>query len=179
MLFRHADSRFPFLWESEMQPSARWHTQGEGPVQYLADTVDGAWAEFLRHEGITDEEDLLGVERNIWAIELLARRKPKHHIELPLALLQGGADTYPACQVEARRLRLQGLKGFVAPSAALLPGTASGWYVEHGALHPGSPRDGTVLVLFGPRPDLIGWCACFRGRPSPRVLPKVHHFRAV
>jgi hypothetical protein len=46
MLFRHTDPRFPFLWESTDQPPARWHDRGEGPVQYLADTPDGAWAEF-------------------------------------------------------------------------------------------------------------------------------------
>jgi hypothetical protein len=161
-----------------MQPPARWHAQGEGPVQYLADTVDGAWAEFLRHEGITDEEDVLGVERDIWAIELSSRRWPEHRVELPIGVLQGGTETYPVCRAEAHRLRVRGLKGFVAPSAALLPGSAGGWSVQHGELHPGPPRDGEVLVLFGRRPDLIGWCACYRGRPNPRILSKIRHFPA-
>jgi hypothetical protein len=49
------------LWEAASQPAARWHADGEGPAQYLADTPVGAWAEFLRHEGITDEADLSGV----------------------------------------------------------------------------------------------------------------------
>ena len=55
IVYRHADARFPFLWESADQPPARWHGSGEGPVQYFADTPDGAWAEFVRHEGITEE----------------------------------------------------------------------------------------------------------------------------
>ncbi len=38
--YRHADPRFPFLWESNAQPPGRWHGIGEGPVQYLADTPD-------------------------------------------------------------------------------------------------------------------------------------------
>jgi hypothetical protein len=179
MLFRHADPRFPFLWESSAQPPARWHAQGEGPVQYLADTPDGAWAEFLRHEGITNEEDLPGIERDLWAVELPTRKQPKGTPDLPTAVLHGGMETHAACQAEARRLRLRGLRGVVAPSAALLPGTAGGWRVEQGMLQPGSPRDGEVVVLFGRRPRLAGWCACFRGRPSPRILPKVRQLPVV
>ena len=175
MLFRHADPRFPFLWESSAQPPARWNAQGEGPVQYLSDTPDGAWAEFLRHEGITDEEDLLGIERDLWAVELALGDRPEATPSLPAAVLQGETETYLACQEEARRLRARGLKGFVAPSAALLRGTAGGWRVERGTLQPGPPRDGEVIVLFGRRPDLVGWSACFRGRPSPSLLPKVRH----
>jgi hypothetical protein len=63
--FRHGDPRFPFFWESDRQPEGRWHGSGEGPVQYLADTPDGAWAEFLRHEEITEVADLAGVRRRL------------------------------------------------------------------------------------------------------------------
>ena len=70
ILFRQCDRRFPFLWEAANQPAARWHADGEGPAQYLADTPSGAWAEFLRHEGITNEADLAGVERALWAVEV-------------------------------------------------------------------------------------------------------------
>ena len=68
--FRHADIRLPFLWEGPDQPPGRWHGEGEGPVHYFADTPDGAWAEFLRHEGITDPDDLDTVRRALWAVEL-------------------------------------------------------------------------------------------------------------
>ncbi len=70
IVYRHADSRFPFLWESADQPPARWHGPAEGPVQYFADTPDGAWAEFLRYEGITDESELINVRRALWVIEV-------------------------------------------------------------------------------------------------------------
>src|SRR6202011_1235998 len=70
IVYRHADPRFPFLWESVDQPAARWHGPGEGPVQYFADTPDGAWAKFLRHEGITKESELANVRRALWAIEV-------------------------------------------------------------------------------------------------------------
>jgi RES domain-containing protein len=56
--FRHADRRFPFLWEGSGQPAGRWNATGDSPIHYFADTPDGAWAEFLRHEGITSPEDL-------------------------------------------------------------------------------------------------------------------------
>lgn len=174
-LFRHTDPRFPFLWESQDQPPARWNAGGEGPVQYLADTPDGAWAEFLRHEGITDAEDLLGVERDLWAVELPAGEEPTAAPTLPPAVLKGGTDTYSACQAEARRLRDLDFAGLIAPSAALLPGAAGGWLVHGGHLLPGPPRDGEVVVLFGARPDLVGWSACSRSRPDSTILPKVRH----
>ncbi len=174
-LFRHSDPRFPFLWESREQPPARWNAGGDGPVQYLADTPDGAWAEFLRHEGITDAEDLLGIERDLWAVEIAAGEIPNTTPELMATVLEGGTDTYPACQAEARRLREMGSPGLIAPSAALLPGAAGGWRVQDGQLIPGPPRDGTVAVLFGSRPDLVGWRACSRGRPDSRLLPTVRH----
>src|ERR1043166_9474725 len=69
IVYRHADPRFPFLWETSDQPQARWHGRGEGPVQYFADTPDGAWAEFLRHEGINQEAELVHIRRVLWAIE--------------------------------------------------------------------------------------------------------------
>ncbi len=63
--FRQCDSRWPFLWESAEQPGARWNAPGEGPVHYFADTPDGAWAEFIRHEEITDPVDLATVRRSL------------------------------------------------------------------------------------------------------------------
>ena len=56
--YRQADRRFPFLHVAPDQPSGRWHGDGEGPVQYLADTPDGAWAELLRHWNIRLAEDI-------------------------------------------------------------------------------------------------------------------------
>lgn len=56
IVFRHADPRFPFLWEIAEQSAARWHGDHEGPAHYFADTPDGAWAEFLRH-GVENQSD--------------------------------------------------------------------------------------------------------------------------
>jgi len=171
--YRHVDSRFPFLWESADQPPARWHGPGEGPVQYFADTPDGAWAEFLRHEGITEESELINVRRALWAIEFpddLAAETPR----LPPAILTGGIETYEACQKEARRLRANGTKVLRAPAAGLLPGGARGWKVD-GGLQPAAERDGIILAVFGPRPDAVGWAAAFPGRPRSALLMRVRH----
>lgn len=170
--FRHADSRFPPLWESAAEPAARWHAANQGPARYFADTPDGAWAEFLRHEEITDPADLATVERAVWAMEIPDAGYTE--VTLPPAVMTGGADTYPACQAEAARLIAMGVNAIQAPSAALKRGGAAGWRVDSG-LQPGSARDGLVRILFERRPDLVGWCAAV-GRPSADLLPHVRHF---
>jgi hypothetical protein len=157
--FRQCDRRFPFLWDTDSQAAARWHAKGEGPVQYLADTPDGAWAEFLRHEEITDPADLIGVRRSLWAIEVPNASEAVACSRLDDRTLLGDRSSYPACREEARRLRASGVSAIEAPSAALAIGGACGTCVHAGFVD-GPPRDGRVLALFGPRPGLCGWrCA--------------------
>lgn len=173
--YRHADPRLPFLVEAVAQSPARWHDVGEGPVQYLSDTPDGAWAEFLRHEEITELEDLATVRRALWAVDL-----PDEDYSLPNLppqILTGGRETYPACREEAKRIRGRGAPGIVASSAALFPGGARGWRVD-GGLTPAPDRDGRTVVLFGRRPDLVGWPAAAEGRPRDDLLGKVRHLRS-
>ena len=165
--FRHADPRYPFLWEGADQPAARWHAAGDGPVHYFSDTPDGAWAEFLRHEEISDPDDLQTIRRALWAVDL--SDPPLASPDLPPEALTGGYASYPACQQEARRLRRGGARGLRAPAAALLPGGARGWRVD-GGLRQGASRDGAVVVLFGRRPDVVGWRATAAGRPGEELL---------
>jgi hypothetical protein len=168
--FRHADRRFPFLWESAQQPAARWHGLGEGPAQYLSDTPDGAWAEFVRHEEITDPGDLAGVARSLWAIDVDEQAEQIGHPHLSPSRMTGGLPSYAACQEEARRLRTAGSTGLRAPSAGLRSGEARGEVVAGGQLQPGPARDAVSLVLFGARPDLVGWRCVDAGAPPERVL---------
>lgn len=168
--FRHCDPRFPFLWQSPLQREARWHGAGEGPANYFADTPAGAWAEFLRHEGITDAVDLAGVQRSLWAVEL-----PAHGYAtptLPEATLFGDESSYPACQAEARRLRTAGGERLEVRGAALLPGQARGWSAGAGVAAGPTPRDGMVIVLYG-NCDCIGWVCVDGGHPPAQVLPLV------
>ena len=170
--FRNCDRRWPFLWEIRNQPAARWNHEGDGPAQYVADTPDGAWAEFLRHEEITDELDLAGVSRALWSVDVdvTGASEPA----LPRGVMTGDLSSYPECQAEARHLRDHGVTEISAPSAALEPGGAGGYRVEIGFC-PGVPRDGIVYVLFGARPDVTGWLIVDDGRPPVELLRRVRH----
>jgi RES domain len=172
--YRHVDRRYPFLWEGPGQPPARWNDAGEPPTQYFSDTPDGAWAEFLRHEEITDPEDVETIRRALWAVELGEARLVA--CGLSGATLTGGSSTYPACRSEARRLRYRGAPGLSALAAALRPGGAAGWRVA-GGLQRAQPRDGRTIVLFGERPDLVGWKACDGGHPGPELLDRTRPAR--
>jgi hypothetical protein len=178
--FRQCDPRFPFLWEGSSQPAGRWHAEGEGPAHYFADTPDGAWAELLRHEEITDPADLATIRRAIWAVDL--GEAPAVRLDVDgdgdVAKRDVAVDI-DACQAAARRARAAGHQRIDVPSAALMPGGARGRRID--ARIDGDresetpPRDGRVLVLFGdPRElKLQGWPVALAGAPSPDVLPRV------
>ena len=104
--------------------------------------------------------------------------EPAARPTLPAPTLTGGVDSWPACQRWAGALRARGAGGFTALSAALRPGGAHGWQVD-GGLRSGPARNGRALVLFGPRPDLVGWAATVSGRPGKELLDAVRHFCAV
>jgi hypothetical protein len=173
IVFRNCDRRWPFLWESSEQPAGRWHGPAEGPAQYFADTPNGAWAEFLRHEDIADPVDLAGIERAIWIIDISIDDPACP--ALARETMTGDPSTYPECQAEARRLRDAGASAIQAPSAALQPGCADGYRVELG-FQPGPPRDGIVFVVFGARPDAVGWLVVDNGHPPAEFIGRVRPF---
>lgn len=175
VLYRHSDRRFPFLWDAADQPAARWNRAGEGPVQYLADTPYGAWAEFLRHEDITDPADLAGVSRALWAVDVELGAETLAVPAVDPAEATGGLSSYPDCQAEAERLAATGATGLKAVSAALLAGAAAGHHVLDGRLIDGPARDGWAYVLFGSRPDAVGWLVVATGSPPAEVLSRVRH----
>jgi len=170
--FRQVDARYPFLWEDSSQPPARWHGDGEGPAHYFADTPDGAWAEFLRHEEITNPDDLPTIRRQMWAVEI--GEAPLQPMDLPDAVLTGGPETYAACQREARAIR-QGANRIAVVTAALVPGGARALRVE-GGVRTAEPRDGKTIVLFGAPSDLRGWIAANEATPAPDLLDRVRHY---
>ena len=171
--FRQVDARYLFLWEDSSQPAGRWHADGEGPAHYFADTPDGAWAELLRHEEITDPDDLRTIQRQMWAVEI--GDPSAERSSLPAKLLTGGFETYPRCQAEARLVRGRGVGRIVATSAALKPGGARGLRFE-GRAQPGHPRDGQTIVIFGLPRDLLGWVAASGARPSVDLLDRVRRY---
>jgi hypothetical protein len=174
IVFRHADPRLPFLVEGHRRSSARWHEAGDPPTHYFADTPDGAWAEFLRHEEIVDPADLAHVRRAIWAVEI-PDDEPGAAPALTNEVVTGGPKTYARCRTEAKRLRDEGATRLDARSAALLPGGARGFHTN-GGLQPGPARDGRTIVLFGPRPSRVAWRAAHEGRPAAELLDRVNRF---
>lgn len=169
--FRHADPRFPFLREDTSQSPGRWNATGE-LTHYFCDTPDGAWAEFLRHEEIGDPKDVLTIRRALWAVDI--GDAPMQIPDLSHEIITGGLETWSACQESAQQFRIR-TDGITTQSAALNSGGAHGWRVD-GGLQPGPERDGKVFVLFGHRPDLVGWAATVNGRPSVELLTDVKHF---
>ncbi len=174
IVFRQADHRYPFLWSDPSQPAARWHGDGEGPAHYFADTPDGAWAELLRHEEVSDPEDAATLRRALWAIEI--GDEPLKAVSLNMTTVTGGRDTYGACQSHARRLRARGARRLVAPSAALVAGGATGREIALGRERDARRRDGRVIVVFGDPDGIVGWKAVEAGAPPADVLPRVRHF---
>ena len=175
IVFRQADARYPFLWEDAAQPAGRWHAAGEGPAHYFADTPDGAWAEFLRHEEIDDPADLPTIRRQMWAVEI--GDAPAVAVDLPASALHGSAESYARCQQRASALRAKGATRLLAPSAALRAGGARGLQVRAG-VHPARARDGHVIVVFGAPEGLTGWVAAVDARPPDDLLPRVRALTA-
>lgn len=175
IVFRQVDPRYPFLWDDDRQPAGRWHAAGDGPAHYFADTPDGAWAEFLRHEEIKDADDLPTIRRQLWAVEI--GDPPAQAVDLPRHVMTGGPETYARCQRHAATRRRLGATALVAPSAALVEGGARGMRIDRGVAVPDAPRDGRVHVIFG-SPGLVGWIAAVDGRPSADLLQRVHHYKS-
>jgi hypothetical protein len=157
--FRQCDARCPSLWEGPAQPEGRWHASGEGPAHYFADTPDGAWADFLRHEEIHDPADLATIRRAIWAVDLGdSSSDPAARPDLPTGVMTGDRSTWPACQAAAHALRAAGRQRLDAPSPAL--------------------PDGRVFVLYGEPPELKlrGWIVAVDASPPPAVMRQVRHY---
>jgi hypothetical protein len=92
--------------------------------------------------------------------------------KLPKRTVTGGRETFADCQREAARLRANRATRIDASSPALMPGGAHGYRVN-GGLRAAQPRDGRTIVLFGSRPDLVGWRAVHLGQPHPELLARV------
>lgn len=133
--FRYSNYDTPF-WVRSNSEAGRWHSIGDGPTQYLSTTVEGAWAELIRAEGLGAEAEVALIRMPMWVAEIHVQQiadygsfeKAAKAGFSPEALVE---DDYSRCQEEGERLRLAGYQGVLAPSAAL-PGV-------------------TNLTLFGPK----------------------------
>lgn len=126
--FRYSNYDTPF-WVRPNSESGRWHRRGDGPTQYLSATVEGAWAELIRAEGLSSEAEVSLIRMPMWAAKIHVQRiadyasfeKAAAAGFQPEALIE---DDYGRCQEEGERLRQAGFQGVLAPSAAL-PGATN------------------------------------------------------
>jgi hypothetical protein len=171
--FRYSSYDVPF-WVRANTTNERWHLSGDGSMQYLSATTDGAWAELIRNENLRSEPDLSLVAMPLWQAKIEQTHIADYHdfdtAERagfnPEALIH---DDQSACQEEGRRLRLAGFAGVLYPSSAL----------------PGEEN----LALFGPKIPLP-WGSPRRlvsgipaskltvGAPPSDLLPRVRHVGA-
>jgi RES domain len=121
--FRYSNYDTPF-WAGPNTDAGRWHTAGSVATQYLSVTPDGAWAELIRHEGLTTEGSVAEVRMQIWVVRINQARIADYSTftKAEEAGFAAGAlvsDDYTACQTEGARLRAEGYSGVLAPSASL------------------------------------------------------------
>lgn len=162
---RYSTYDTPF-WARENSEPGRWHARGDGPTQYLSLTTDGAWAELIRYERLTSEDEIAMISVQMWAIQIsqsvIADYSTFIRAETagfePEALV---AEDWARCQREGTRLRALGVGGVLAPSAALAgavnltlfgPRTASAW--DRPPLL-ASSLPATVIAKGGPPPGLL------------------------
>jgi hypothetical protein len=125
--YRHTARGFPPLWYgggsvSLRQESGRWHREGEGVAQYLALSVNGAWAERCRYAAIRDDERRLEERRRLWELQVDAHdladlRSFDHYVACgldPEIAVGPHAEAWPL----ADALRAAGYAGVLSPAAA-------------------------------------------------------------
>jgi RES domain-containing protein len=171
LAYRYSNYDTPFWARGNTKPG-RWNVPGDGPTQYLSLSTDGAWAELIRAEALSTEDEVAQISMTIWQAEV-EQAAVVDYSEFSGAEAAGFPaealvdDDYSRCQREGRRLRERGYMGVIAPSAAL-PGTLN-------------------LTLFGGRiavdwnstPHLassISAAVLTKGAPPPGLLPRVRHY---
>jgi hypothetical protein len=168
--FRWSDYDVP-LWTRPNTSPLRWNRARQDPTQYLSLSPEGSWAELIRAERLRTLRELNLVSMPMWVLRVRETNLADYStFELaqaagfpPEALV---SEDYERCEAEAERLREQGYRGVLAPSAAL-PGAVN-------------------LTLFGRRLTVpwdypeAGLMASFVrskrlavGRPPDEILPLV------
>jgi RES domain-containing protein len=165
---RYSSYDTPF-WARENTEPGRWHMRGDGPTQYLSKSTDGAWAELIRNEELSTEDEVAMLSVQMWAVAVnqamivdysTFERADAAGFD-PDALVD---EDHARCQQEGARLRALGYSGVRAPSAAL--------------------PDAINLTLFGPRmastwdrPPLLASSlpatVITKGAPPPGLLAHV------
>jgi hypothetical protein len=126
--FRWSDYDVP-LWTRPNTSPLRWNRARQDSTQYLSLTTEGSWAELIRAERLRTANELRFVSMPMWVLRVretnLADYSTFERAQAagfpPEAIVD---EDYERCQNEAERLRANGFRGVLAPSAAL-PGAVN------------------------------------------------------
>jgi hypothetical protein len=126
--FRWSDYDVP-LWTRPNTSPLRWNRARQDAAQYLSLTPEGSWAELIRAERLRTPQESHMVSMPMWVLGVretnLADYSTFERAQsagfLPEAIVD---EDYERCQSEAERLRAEGFRGVLAPSAAL-PGAVN------------------------------------------------------
>jgi hypothetical protein len=126
--FRWSDYDVP-LWTRPNTSPLRWNRARQDSTQYLSLTPEGSWAELIRAEHLRTADELHFVSMPMWVLRVretsLADYSTFERAQSagfpPEAIVD---EDYERCQREAERLRAEGFRGVLAPSAAL-PGAVN------------------------------------------------------
>ena len=165
--FRYCDYDVPF-WVRANSREGRWHVVGDPPTQYWSTTPDGAWAELIRAEELTLEDELDLLRMPIWVcripcLGLIDLRDSASQEQHGITAADLTSEDWSACQRVATHVRASA-RGVISPSAAM--------------------DDASNVTLFGPRraialeqrPALasaVPSAVVAHGRPRPGLIPSV------
>jgi RES domain len=170
--FRLANYETP-LWPVENFSTGRFNEAAIGFTQYLSLHPQTPWAELLRNEDRRTRDRALLMRYPLWAVRVELSDEPleltfANAPEFGLRPEDLVADDHGPCRAFAARLREEGPRAFIAPSAAL-PGTRNLVVLE--------PR---VLVSWNQVPvDEIDWPGSLAAQDGrcPEGLWDVVHYR--
>ncbi|HUN79421.1 MAG TPA: RES family NAD+ phosphorylase [Solirubrobacteraceae bacterium] len=168
--FRWSDYDVP-LWTRPNTSPLRWNRAHQDATQYLSVTPEGSWAELIRSERLRTPEELRLVSMPLWVLRIretnLADYSTFERAQdagFPPEALVG--EDYERCEAEAERLRDNGFRGVLAPSAAL-PGAVNLTLFGRRLAVPWDYPEASLMVSFIPAKRLAV------GRPPDELLPLV------
>jgi hypothetical protein len=170
--FRWSDYDVP-LWTRPNTSALRWNRARQEPTQYMSLSAEGSWAELIRTERLRTVDELGLVSMPIWVLKVretnIADYSTFEQAQAagfpPQALID---EDYKRCEAEADRLRANGFRGVLAPSAAL-PGAVNLTLFGRRLMVPWDYPNDRLMSSFVPAKRLAV------GRPPDELLPLVRH----
>jgi len=168
--YRWSDYDTP-LWSRPNSSAQRWNRTREAPTQYTSLTSEGAWAELIRVEDLGSVADVHRVSMPLWVLHV----RESHVADYgtfekadaagfpPEALVD---EDHERCRAEGTRLRDNGFRGVLAPSAALPGAVNLTLFGARLAVEWGCDEDRRLAAFVSVRQLAVGY-------PPDDLLPRV------